>query len=105
MLILADNGITDKQRVQSIEVMGMLILKMFQIIKKDAKVSDFEVRVKKELMTVGRATFLFHYVIDFWTDNTVSMEIPLKNMFEKLAFAAFESIIRGYYEKHFEYMG
>ncbi|CDO92434.1 unnamed protein product [Kluyveromyces dobzhanskii CBS 2104] len=86
---LADSGINEKQRVQSVDVMSMLMLKVYQILRKlknDNKqsCSEFEVIVRDKMFSVEQGTFLFHYVIDFWTDTTVSMEIPLRNMFERL---------------------
>lgn len=87
--ILADTGINDKERVRSVDVMSLLMLKIYQVLKKgknsgNDKPNEFEMTVKEIMFSIDQGIFLFHYVIDFWTDNTVSMEIPLRNMFEKL---------------------
>lgn len=84
--ILTDSGANDKDRVKCVDVMSILMLKEYQILKKSGKDADneFVSNIKDKMITIEEGTYLFHYVIDFWTDNTVSMEIPLKNMFEKL---------------------
>lgn len=83
LIILADNTIGEKKRVECIDTVGLLLLKVSQILKHRGH-HDLDERFRKNLIMVERATFLFHYVIDFWTDNTISLELPLRNMFAKL---------------------
>ncbi|AET38397.1 tRNA methylation protein TRM732 Ecym_2688 [Eremothecium cymbalariae DBVPG len=81
---LQEDHVSDETRLVLTDAVGIWMLRSRQLLTKSNGRGGYEVVLKEQLLTLERATFLFRYVIDFWSGGGAPLANSLRHMFSKM---------------------
>ncbi|AMD22398.1 HGR059Cp [Eremothecium sinecaudum] len=80
---LKDERVDDETRLLLTDAIGIWLLRSHQLIN-SGRLPGYKEIVKNKLLNIDEATYLFRYVIDFWSGGGAALANSLRHMFMKL---------------------